>query len=147
VAFLRHQPIAYQIGGGGLDVRLRLPHERALDGFLIIDSGQIDLRNREVRLCLRDPAEAGRLRVAPKAARMVPGRRRAGGSGVADGLCVGASFASLMACLTEPDVRLAPHPAPTLQPPVARQAATGQTDSGPVAGWRFYRSKYVQVLR
>src|SRR5215813_13652849 len=35
--------------------------------------------------------------------------------------------------LTEPDVKLAPHPAPTLQPPVARQAATGRTDWGPVA--------------
>src|SRR5215831_1740832 len=35
--------------------------------------------------------------------------------------------------LTEPDVKLAPHPAPTLQPPVARRAATGRTDWGPVA--------------
>lgn len=32
-----------------------------------------------------------------------------------------------------PDVKLAPHPAPTLQPPVARRAATGRTDWGPVA--------------
>src|SRR3954451_17982701 len=29
--------------------------------------------------------------------------------------------------LSEPDVRLSPHPAPTLQPPAARPAATGQT--------------------
>src|SRR4051794_9625399 len=29
--------------------------------------------------------------------------------------------------LPEPDVRLSPHPAPTLQPPAARPAATGQT--------------------
>src|SRR6516162_1567501 len=29
--------------------------------------------------------------------------------------------------------KLAPHPAPTLQPPVARRAATGRTDWGPVA--------------
>ena len=35
--------------------------------------------------------------------------------------------------LTELDVRLSPHPAPTLQPPVARRAATGQTGWGPVA--------------
>src|SRR5208283_4714832 len=35
--------------------------------------------------------------------------------------------------LTEPDVKLSPHPAPTLQPPVARRAATGQTGWGPVA--------------
>src|SRR5262249_25558534 len=33
----------------------------------------------------------------------------------------------------QPAVNLAPHPAPTLQPPVARQAATGRTDWGPVA--------------
>src|SRR5271157_341540 len=35
--------------------------------------------------------------------------------------------------LREPDVKLSPHPAPTLQPPVARRAATGQTDWGPAA--------------
>src|SRR5262249_32814313 len=35
--------------------------------------------------------------------------------------------------LTEPDVKLAPHPAPTLQPPAARQAAPGRTDWGPAA--------------
>ena len=35
--------------------------------------------------------------------------------------------------LTQPDVRLSPHPAPTLRPPVARQVATGRTTSGPVA--------------
>ena len=35
--------------------------------------------------------------------------------------------------LTEPDVKLSPHPAPTLQPPVARRAATGQTSWGPAA--------------
>ena len=35
--------------------------------------------------------------------------------------------------LREPDVRLSPHPAPTLQPPVARRVATGQTDWGPAA--------------
>src|SRR4029453_11759906 len=29
--------------------------------------------------------------------------------------------------LPEPDVRLSPHPAPTLQPPAARPAATGRT--------------------
>src|SRR4029079_2869689 len=53
--------------------------------------------------------------------------------------------------LSEPDVRLSPHPAPTLQPPAARPAATGrtgrdrggrcapkvlpQTPSPPIAGW------------
>src|SRR5271166_6864958 len=35
--------------------------------------------------------------------------------------------------LTEPDVKLSPHPAPTLRPPVARRAATGQTGWGPAA--------------
>ncbi len=35
--------------------------------------------------------------------------------------------------LTEPDVRLSPHPAPTLQPPAARRVATGQTGWGPAA--------------
>src|SRR5262249_3531877 len=35
--------------------------------------------------------------------------------------------------LTDPEVKLAPHPAPPLQPPVARRAATGRTDWGPVA--------------
>src|ERR687886_1654267 len=35
--------------------------------------------------------------------------------------------------LTEPDVRLSPHPAPTLQPRVAHRVATGQTDWGPAA--------------
>src|SRR5208282_5003660 len=35
--------------------------------------------------------------------------------------------------LTEPDVRLSPHPAPTLQPPVARRVATGRTGWGPAA--------------
>ena len=35
--------------------------------------------------------------------------------------------------LTEPDLRLSPHPALTLQPPAARRAATGRTTSGPVA--------------
>src|SRR3954454_1856046 len=43
--------------------------------------------------------------------------------------------------LSEPDVRLSPHPAPTLQPPAARPAATGQTgwDRGgrcaPASAW------------
>src|SRR5689334_9031534 len=53
--------------------------------------------------------------------------------------------------LPEPDVRLSPHPAPTLQPPAARPAATGrtgrdrggrcapkvlpQTPAPPIAGW------------
>src|SRR3954454_25254947 len=43
--------------------------------------------------------------------------------------------------LSEPDVRLSPHPAPTLQPPAARPAATGRTgrDSGgrcpPASAW------------
>src|SRR6266498_191856 len=35
--------------------------------------------------------------------------------------------------LTEPDVRLSPHPAPTLQPPAAHRVATGQIDRGPAA--------------
>jgi len=35
--------------------------------------------------------------------------------------------------LTEPDVKLSPHPAPTIQPPAARRAATGRTSSDPVA--------------
>jgi len=35
--------------------------------------------------------------------------------------------------LTEPDVKLSPHPAPTLRPPVARRVATGQTGWGPAA--------------
>src|SRR5215831_367449 len=34
--------------------------------------------------------------------------------------------------LKEPDVRLSPHPAPTLQPPAAHRAATGRTGWGPV---------------
>src|SRR5207302_2182112 len=35
--------------------------------------------------------------------------------------------------LTEPDVKLSPHPAPTIQPPASHQAATEQTAWGPVA--------------
>ena len=35
--------------------------------------------------------------------------------------------------LTEPDMKLSPHPAPTLQPPAECRAATGRTDCGPVA--------------
>lgn len=35
--------------------------------------------------------------------------------------------------LTEPDVKLSPHPAPTLQPPVSHRDATGQTGWDPVA--------------
>src|SRR6266851_2293758 len=35
--------------------------------------------------------------------------------------------------LTEPDVRLSPHPAPTIQPPASRRAATGRRARGPVA--------------
>ncbi len=35
--------------------------------------------------------------------------------------------------LTEPDLRLSPHPAPTLQPPVEYRVATGQKGWGPVA--------------
>jgi hypothetical protein len=35
--------------------------------------------------------------------------------------------------LTEPDVRLSPHPAPTIQPPASRRAATGRTAWSPVA--------------
>ena len=35
--------------------------------------------------------------------------------------------------LTEPDVKLSPHPAPTIQPRAARRAATGRTSSDPVA--------------
>src|SRR5437773_1787412 len=34
---------------------------------------------------------------------------------------------------TEPDVKLSPHPAPTLQRRVSRRVATGRRDSGPVA--------------
>src|SRR6516165_10133489 len=40
---------------------------------------------------------------------------------------------SHLSALTEPDMKLSPHPAPTLQPPVARRAATGQTSWGPAA--------------
>ena len=35
--------------------------------------------------------------------------------------------------LTEPDVKLSPHPAPTLQPRAARRVATGQRAAGPAA--------------
>src|SRR5262245_8106988 len=35
--------------------------------------------------------------------------------------------------LPEPYVRLAPHTAPTIQPPASRRAATGQRAAGPVA--------------
>src|SRR4029453_9604267 len=35
--------------------------------------------------------------------------------------------------LPEPDVKLSPHPAPTIQPPASRRAATGQRAAGPVA--------------
>ena len=35
--------------------------------------------------------------------------------------------------LSEPDVRLSPHPAPTFQPRVGCRAATGPEDWGPVA--------------
>src|ERR1035438_2846700 len=37
------------------------------------------------------------------------------------------------AALIEPDVRLSPHPAPTLQPPARRRVATGQRASCPAA--------------
>src|SRR5512132_3876429 len=35
--------------------------------------------------------------------------------------------------LTEPDMKLSPHPAPTIQPRAARRVATGRTSSDPVA--------------